>query len=85
MFAIVAFALCSQASFPTTKRVMSQQTLEKLVIKIFLKKVDEDAALKRVGSATRSMSEHVYNFLSDTYVCVQARSVCETVSEWVSE
>ena len=46
---------------------MSQQALEKLVIRIFLKKVAEDKVQRRDGQPVHNMSETVYDFLNETY------------------
>ena len=60
--------LTVQATYPLSKRIMSQQALEKLVIRIFLKKVAEDKVQRRDGQPVHNMSETVYDFLNETYV-----------------
>ena len=60
-----------QATFPSSKRIMSQQAIEKVVLRIFLHKVSEDKVYRRKGLGIRDASSHVYSFLSDTYATQQ--------------
>ena len=55
------------ATHPKSKRIMSQQALDKLILRMFVQKIGDNAAQVRKSQPLHGMAAFVYGFMSDKY------------------